>query len=182
MQHATIDRLYQGFSEASAILGNNGEISLLTLLDDVARKSMLLSAASYFERRICDDVLDFAKNSSGTNSLIPSLVGSRVIKRQYHTWFDWNSNNANSFFSMFGAHFVAYMKGAIAGDDAVASQILAFIEIGRERNKLVHNDYAVFTVEKTALEIYELYRNAALFVDRIAMDLAACAHALDGEL
>ena len=31
--------------------------------------------------------------------MIPSLVKNKAVSRQYHTWFDWNSNNANAFFN-----------------------------------------------------------------------------------
>ena len=47
------------------------------------------------------------------------------------------------------------------------SAIAAFLEVGRERNKLVHQDYASFPFEKTLDEIYDLYRRALGFVENL---------------
>ena len=45
--------------------------------------------------------------------------------------------------------------------------IKAFLEVGRERNRLVHQNFASFVLEKTAAEIFELYEHALYFVDLI---------------
>jgi hypothetical protein len=45
--------------------------------------------------------------------------------------------------------------------------ISRFIEIGRLRNELVHQNFATFEIEKTALEIYEAYQKAAFFVQAL---------------
>ena len=43
--------------------------------------------------------------------------------------------------------------------------VAAFLELGNERNRLVHQNYATFPMEKTLDEIYLLYRRALTFVD-----------------
>lgn len=53
----------------------------------------------------------------------------------------------------------------VKDSDELKLSISAFMEIGRERNKLVHQDYATFALEKTLDEVHGLYRNALLFVD-----------------
>ncbi len=118
-------------------------------------------------------------DSSGKNSLIPALVRAKVVKRQYHTWFDWKANNANSFFGMFGEDFKDHMKELIFTSPGLEDDISAFMEIGRERNRLVHEDYASYTIEKTAEEIYGLYMLGLSFVSQIPGALRACANKLN---
>jgi hypothetical protein len=43
--------------------------------------------------------------------------------------------------------------------------VRAFLEVGSERNKLLHQDYATFPLEKTLEEIYAPYRSALDFVE-----------------
>jgi hypothetical protein len=45
------------------------------------------------------------------------------------------------------------------------SAIKSFLELGNERNKLVHQNFADCTIEKTAEEVYKLYQQATLFID-----------------
>ena len=57
------------------------------------------------------------------------------------------------------------MKEIVNKDTDLSSSISAFIEIGRERNRLIHQDFASFSLEKTSDEIYVLYRTALRFVE-----------------
>jgi uncharacterized protein with ParB-like and HNH nuclease domain len=43
----------------------------------------------------------------------------------------------------------------------------AFLELGNERNRLVHENYATFPMEKTLEEVYALYKKSCLFVDAL---------------
>ena len=51
------------------------------------------------------------------------------------------------------------MKSMVSGDEKLDSSIKAFIELGRERNRLVHQNFGTYSIEKTSKEIYELYEN-----------------------
>jgi hypothetical protein len=55
--------------------------------------------------------------------------------------------------------------------DRLRSSVQAFLEVGNERNKLVHQDFATFSMEKTLDEIYGLYQNALVFVDFLPLAL-----------
>jgi hypothetical protein len=57
------------------------------------------------------------------------------------------------------------MEKASNDDDKLARGIQAFLEIGRERNRLVHQNFGTFTLEKTTDEIYQLYESAIYFVE-----------------
>ncbi len=61
--------------------------------------------------------------------------------------------------------------------DDMQSSVEAFLELGNERNRLVHQNYATFPMEKTLDEIYALYQSAVMFVD----DLPAALRDCDGD-
>jgi hypothetical protein len=66
---------------------------------------------------------------------------------------------------MFGDEFRSHMVEVVKLDQNMAKSISAFLEIGRERNRLVHQDYGSFFLEKSAEEIFGLYVSAMVFVD-----------------
>jgi len=47
------------------------------------------------------------------------------------------------------------------------SSVRAFLEVGNERKKLVHQDYATFAMDKTLDEMHRLYRDALPFVESL---------------
>ena len=58
--------------------------------------------------------------------------------------------------------------------EEMQKSVRAFLELGNERNKLVHQNYATFSMEKTLEEIYELYKSASRFVDILPEALKTC--------
>lgn len=166
MQDVTpVDRLYNESSAVIQALQSTPEISLQVTAADHFRKALLLAAASYFEHRICTCVIEFVRERSGGSTIVESFVRNKAISRQYHTWFTWDANNANQFFGYFGTDFKAAMISKVNESDELRSSVRAFLEVGNERNKLVHQDYATFALEKTLDEIYRLYQDACRFVE-----------------
>ena len=53
------------------------------------------------------------------------------------------------------------------GDAELDGGIRSFLELGNERNQLVHEDYGSFPLEKTSGQIYESYRSALGFIDAL---------------
>ena len=90
---------------------------------------------------------------------------SKAIARQYYTLFNWEARNANQFFGLFGEAFKASMDQRVKDSEELQTAIRAFLEVGNERNKLVHQDYANFPLDKTLPEIYGLYQKALTFVE-----------------
>jgi hypothetical protein len=66
---------------------------------------------------------------------------------------------------MFGDDFRSHMVEVVKLDQNMAKSISDFLEIGRERNRLVHQDYGSFFLEKSAEEIFGSYVSAMVFVD-----------------
>jgi hypothetical protein len=148
-----------------SLLASFGEISLSSSADDTYRKSLLLSIASYFETKLSRIVLEFVEDQTCDKHIVVSLVKSKAISRQYHTWFNWDGNNANSFFALFGAEFKESVSKVVKENRQLDDSIKSFLELGRDRNRLVHQDYANFPLEKTSGEIYKSYQSALFFID-----------------
>lgn len=174
VQETIVDSLYSQFRELTSYLNEQGEVSFKITAEENFRKALLLAAASHFESRICDALLLFVNEKSSDNEPLVEFVKKQAINRQYHTFFDWNSQNANKFFGLFGESFQTLMRSELANNDELVKSIRAFIEIGRERNRLVHQDFGTFYLEKDAEEIYQLYRIALTFVECIPEKLRQC--------
>jgi hypothetical protein len=169
-----IDGLYEDAKAIIKTLEQSAEVSLQIVVGDQFRKVLLLAAASYFEHRVSNAVLDFVREKSGGSALVLNFVRNKAVSRQYHTWFNWNDSNANQFFGLFGSEFRTAMTGKVNASNDLRTAIQAFLELGSERNKLIHQDYATFPLEKTLEEIYESYRSALTFVDQIPISLRDC--------
>jgi hypothetical protein len=169
-----VDRLY---SEASAVLlalRDQIEPSLHVAAADSLRKALLLAAASHFEYRVCAVVLEFVRERTDGSVLVEEFVRNKAVARQYHSWFKWDENNATHFYGLFGRKFRDAMGDRTRESDALRESVRAFLEVGNERNRLVHSDFASFPLEKTTEEIYELFQKALLFVDILPKALREC--------
>lgn len=165
METTIIDRLYEENKSLVDFLEQRGESSLRSNADNHFRKVLLLSAASFFESSIKENLIQFFEGQFSDGEVIIEFIRHKAIERQYHTYFDWSRRNANSFFALFGSDFKDFMSEEIKSDPRLESAIAAFMEIGEVRNQLVHQNFAVYPIEKTMDEIYELYRSVVNFVN-----------------
>jgi hypothetical protein len=175
MASSDVERIHKEFTELISFLAEKGEPSLQTAADDSFRKILILSGASYFEHELSQVVVDFVAESTGSDPLIAAIVYQRAVSRQYHSWFDWDAKNANKFFRMFGDAFVSHMADAIRNSVLLDQSIKSFLELGRYRNQLAHQNFAAFAMEKTAEESFTLYRDALLFVESVRTELRVCS-------
>lgn len=162
---SVIDGLHEDFSDILEFLDESGEISWRSVADENFRKVLLIASASHFERSMTDVVVNFVEQVTGKDHPIKWLVQNKAVSRQYHTWFDWDSRNANKFFSLFGEPFKKHISEKVRTNNDIDLSIRAFLEIGHERSRLVHGDYGNFSLEKTSEEIYKLYSDAKAFVE-----------------
>ena len=159
-----VDRLYTDFLALARVLASTSEPSLAITADDCFRKALLLSAASLFETLVVEAIQRFVSDTARGNACVVEFVRRKGLARQYHTLFDWEKRHAGHFFALFGESFKAAMERRAKIDEAFAGSIAAFLEIGRERNRVIHQNFGHVTLEKTATEIYNLYRVAQMFV------------------
>ena len=160
-----VDRLHVEFSNLSDFLNAEAGAKFLPIVESYLPRTMLLAVASYFENRLSEEVERMAVEEVGDRHLLTWLVRNKVVRRQYHTWFSWQSRNVNSFLAMFGKDFKDEATKWIAEDDGLRRSVADFLEIGRERNRLVHGNFGDAPLEKTTADVYSLYESAKLFVD-----------------
>jgi RiboL-PSP-HEPN len=165
MKQSIVDKIYQENLDILKFLEDQNEPSFMIQFNTVFTKTLLLSAASYFEHEICRMVQVFIEHKTQNDECIIALVKQKAIERQYHTYFDWDGKNANKFFSLFGSTFKDKRLQEVRDSPNLQSAIKSFLELGSERNKLVHQNFADCTLEKTAEEVYNLYQKATIFID-----------------
>lgn len=158
-----IQKLIENYNDLHKFLLENGQVSASIDVNEHYRKILLLSCASYYETRIIDIIKKFVSAKS-TDVRVSTFVNNKAIERQYHTYFDWDKSNINKFLSMFGADFKEEVSREIKSNKILEEQAKAFITIGSERNKMVHNNFLEFTLDKTFDEIVNLQEKANLFI------------------
>lgn len=161
-----IEAFYERQRAIGDFLSAQKELSFAQDVEDASRKNLALAAASYFEQEITLLLCDFASRRSNGCPELVSFIQNKVLKRQFHSLFDWEKGkNANSFFSLFGEQFKSAAEAAVKEDPSLQESFRTFLELGYLRNRIVHQNYASFATDKTADEILQAYRNAKRFVD-----------------
>ena len=171
MQYSTattiVDQLYEEHQSLVQHLAAAREVSLQNNVDNNFRKTLLVAAASYIEAVVSDIIPALFSDGTAATEPLVEFVRNKAIARQYHTLFNWDRRNANTFFGFFGGNFREYMTGQVSKDPSLDGSIKAFLELGELRNELVHQNFAIFPLEKIVAEIYGLYKDAMLFVEAI---------------
>jgi hypothetical protein len=166
MTESIIDRAYEDNASLFAYLSERNELSLLRTVDDSFRKTLVLSASSLFEHQISDAIQSYCARKSGADACVLALVRIKALKRQYFSYFDWDNRRPGPFFALLGEDIGEQLK-AESKVDPLKSSVAAFLELGFLRNCLVHQNFAGYVFEKTNEEVYALYQQARVFVDRI---------------
>ena len=73
---AVVDTIYTDFKDAASVLAGAKEVSLQIMLDSNLRKTLLLSAASYFEYTLSREVVAFTDTRPAS---MPMMSASRAI-------------------------------------------------------------------------------------------------------
>lgn len=164
--HNLLKRLVDESDELRGFLSAQSQLSLLRSAEDNSRKSLVLSAASLFEHRITEAILSYADRASGSNGCVTSLIRNKAVKRQFHTFFDWEKKKAGPFYTLLGEELGGKLKADCANSPG-KEQVEAFLEVGNLRNCLVHQNYAEFLLDKSADEVRQLCDNADKFVAQV---------------
>lgn len=164
MESDRIEQQYQDSKDLYNYLMDHNEVSFATYIDSAYKKVLVLSSASYFESKISRLITEYASAVSSSDKRLVTLVEQKVIKRQYHTLFNWEAKNANVFFALLGEDTKTAARTQIDANEELKRSEKDFIEVGRLRNLLVHENFAEYDVNITVDEIYEKYRSACVFV------------------
>ncbi len=145
-------------------LNHQNQFSYSQRVASFLSKTLLLSSASYFETRLSNAILDYATRISHGDEALISLVRNKAIERQYHTFFQWKASRSSMpFFGMFGSTIKDTAKQDLR-DRELSQAADAFLELGDLRNLLVHENFAMYSLDRTPDEVYELYSVALRFV------------------
>lgn len=159
-----IDRIYSENSEILNYLDSQKEYSFKSNCDEKFTKTLVLSISSYFEHCITELILEFSEKSSSNNAMLISLIKSKAISRQYHTYFGWEGKNANSFFACFGQEFKTECEREVKQNKELEEGIQNFLSLGNTRNQLVHINFANYSLDKNSSEYFAMYKKALIFI------------------
>lgn len=166
-----VEAFYNRQLELINYLTESSNISFAQDAREMLQKNLPLAAASYFEHRITNILEEFVnKKSNKCNELI-NLFNQKAIKRQYHTFFDWEKNNTNKFLSLFGEDFKNNVSKKISNSDMLSKSSRDFLSIGNMRNLIIHNNYSKYNTDQTTEEIFELFNSADKYIVFIEAEL-----------
>ena len=165
-----VEELLRDHRELVEYLESANSLLLRDRVESAFAKTLLIAAASYFEVRLTQMIIDLYLEMTQGVAELAEFVKRQAIGRRFAQLFQWGSDespsrNANSFYILFGDGFSAHMKQRVQKDRDFDESVKAFLEIGNLRNQLVHGDYADFQLNKTVEDIYSLYTKAGRFVD-----------------
>ena len=165
-----VEELLRDHRELVEYLGAANSLLLRDRAESAFAKTLLLAAASYFEVRLTQMIIDLYLDMTQGVEELAEFVKRQAIGRRFAQLFQWGSDegpgrNANSFYVLFGDGFSAHMKQKVREDRDFDESVKAFLEVGNLRNQMVHENYADFQLNKTVEDVYSLYTRAARFVD-----------------
>lgn len=160
-QSQIIDGLYE-----------RGELSLAQTAQNIFSKSLVLIAASFLESQLRDIVESAISARTNADTYITTFCRRKGIERQYHTWFDWKTKNANTFFGLFGDDAKARLKSILDTEEDVEKCITDFMFIGSARNEIAHLNILTFPFNETAENVFARIESARGFpklVERVLL-------------
>ena len=166
-----IEELWSDHRDLVAYLQSRSQLRLQSRVEDAFSKTLIIAAASYFETRLSQSIVELYYETTREADALAQFVKKQAIGRRFAQLFEWGnegrtSQNANSFYRKFGPEFKSYMEGKVREDISLDQSVKAFLEIGNLRNQMVHGNYADFQLSKTVDEVFDLYRKATNFVER----------------
>lgn len=157
-----VRKLLSGQQAACEYLRKAEQISFAVDVERELSKVLVLSAASYFEHRISTAIGAMADGPADPR--LSTLVRLKAVKRQYHTYFDWDNEKLGAFRTMFGDAVADDLKSRASTDEKFKNGQQAFLKIGHERNLIVHENFATYTLADTLDVWLARYDQALVFV------------------
>lgn len=165
-----VDRIRAELLSLREIIHKTDSMSDINAFEAFAAKTLLMAAASYFEKRICDDILQIAE-TFGTNAIFVNFIEKQALSRKFHTMFNWDARNINSFLGLFGDEFKKTCSDEIKNSEIRLQSIRDFIFINSYRNLLVHNNFSTFNLNVSFEDIWNKFESAIKVPDWLAEKL-----------
>jgi len=164
-----LEKFVKDYTELRNSFLEHQDLSFKSFVEPHLTKTFLFSCASYYESQIQKIIENFLGSITKDERLICFAV-NKGIKRQYHTYFDWDSKNGNppeninNFLGLFGREFKDKISTEIKNNEKYFNGMMAFLLIGNLRNKMAHNNFLEYALPKTFEEIMEMNEQADLFL------------------
>jgi len=158
-----ISKSYNDFLKLKEFLREQGEVDFSINLENDFTKNLLISSASFIEDSLQKVLIQFVESNSNKDIIIHFLK-NKAISRQYHSYFDWKSKNINNFLGLFGVDFKKKFNQDIKIIENMELNVESFLELGRLRNELVHQNFILYKLEKTSQEIFSLFEESSKFI------------------
>ncbi len=172
MDNSVVDVRVAEHRSLLAFLIEHGQVSMANDVENDFRKVLVISAASFFEKRIVDALHTFA-NLAEARRMGEVLKNTTFKREKYSGLFQWDGNNVNGFLRLFGLDFMKDLSKEIAADACLQEGMRAFLKLGDQRNRLIHNDFADLSSDQTVDEIYATYETGRAFIDYLCDRLRA---------
>jgi hypothetical protein len=169
-----VERVYTELCSLRSVAVASNSPSDIANFEVMASKTLLLAAASNFERQICEGILTSAK-TAGTRDVFVAFMEKQGLERKYHTMFRWEAPNINYFLSRFGEHYKERMELAIRNDEVLSLAARDFIYINSQRNLLVHNNFASFNLDAGLEDIWNEFVSGKRLSDWLQAKLTELA-------
>ena len=167
MTYTPIDDMYNEFKKIDNYLFTQKEQSYRNTITRHYRKALLLSIASYYETKLIATLKQIVTANTNGKNIFSNFIYTMCLERAYFRLFTWSDTTGNSFFGKFGTEFRDFMMKEVQNNSQLNEGIVAFTQLGKERNDMVHRDFCTYTLEKTEDEIYVLYQKSNYFIDNL---------------
>ena len=127
MQDTVIDSIVAENILLTSYLESAEEWSMRSNVDGSFRKVLLMSAASYFEFHICSNIVQIFSDKTNGWEPVSAFTKNKGISRQFHSFFNWERRNANSFFALFGPGFKQRRESQVKNDPTPESSVKSFL-------------------------------------------------------
>jgi hypothetical protein len=169
-----VDRIHGELSSLREIIQHTESLSDVNAFEALGSKTLLLAAASFFEKQVCEAILGCAKDT-GTSEIFASFIEKQALERKFHSMFQWEATNINRFLALFGTECKKIMEKEIKESEELSSAMNDFIYINSQRNLLVHNNFAAFNLDTAMDDIWLKFKSAKLLSDWLPMRLTELA-------
>lgn len=158
-----IERMNLDAQAAIDALSQPDVASVRTSADDFFRRLLILSIGSYCEKRVVLMLERFCDKASASSVELCTFVKTKALTRQYHTWFQWDASNANSFSKLFGPRFHKSLAAAMEADRDIENGARCFLQLGAIRNKIAHEGLE-YEFSLSREDVMRDYRAAIRFI------------------
>lgn len=150
------------------------EPSIKSDLESLYSKAVAVSAASEFEEHVTQIVAN-AFDVRTTDPEFSKYLKDSLVVRKYFQFFDFKANNFNKLWSMFPPHAKTHCETLLKDNPLLDGRIRDFMAVNRERNRLVHQNFAAASPEYTVVEIFSLFQSGCEAVGLIESALQKSA-------